>query len=77
MRGAFSSVEVLVQCDVEYTELTNDSDRLVDGVVATYSRCGHATESFGTSEASVRRCLAMMREECPEGEGNFYKDEDE
>lgn len=44
-------------------------------------KCGvsfrHETQSFGTSEASVRRCLALMREECPNGENNFYIAEDE
>jgi hypothetical protein len=34
------------------------------------------TESYGTSEASVRRCLVMLREECPRGERNFYVDAD-
>ena len=44
----------------------------VDGVEATCSRCGHATEAFGTCDASVRRCLVALREECPRGEQNFY-----
>lgn len=44
----------------------------VDGVVADCPRCGHRTESFGTSENSLRRCAALMREECPRGEKNYY-----
>lgn len=44
----------------------------VDGVVADCSRCGHRTESFGTSENSILRCAVLMREECPRGEHNFY-----
>lgn len=40
-------------------------------------RCAHVTESFGTGEGSAKRCLALMREECPEDEENFYVDEDE
>lgn len=40
---------------------------MMPGVVVTCSRCGHATESCGTGDSSIRRCLALMREECPEG----------
>jgi hypothetical protein len=61
-----------VKCEVEEVELENDAGLMVDGVQATCTQCDHQTESFGTSEASVRRCLALMREECPEGEENFY-----
>jgi hypothetical protein len=43
---------------------------------ASCSRCGHETESFGSSERSIERCLALMREECPAGEMNFYVAED-
>lgn len=61
-----------VRCEVEDVGLENDEGREVPGVCATCSRCGHATESFGTEGPSVRRCLALLREECPEGESNFY-----
>ena len=44
-----------------------------DGIVAECSRCGHRTCSAGTSGASVKRCGAKMREECPLGENNFYE----
>jgi hypothetical protein len=60
-----------VRCEIEEVELDGDYS-MVDGVCATCSRCGHETESFGTSAASVRRCLVLMREECPEGESNYY-----
>jgi hypothetical protein len=43
---------------------------------ARCSRCGHETESFGTGESSIKRCLVLMREECPEGESNFYVADD-
>ena len=66
-----------VECEVRPCQVENSRGILVDGVIAECSRCGHATESVGTSERSVRRCLAMMREECPEDEENFYvADED-
>lgn len=46
----------------------------VDSVTAECGKCGHTTESFGTGEGSRRRCLALMRDECPSGERNFYVD---
>lgn len=61
-----------VQCKVEETDLENDDGREVEGVIVTCLECGHQTESFGTSERSIKRCLALMCEECPEGENNFY-----
>ncbi len=65
-----------VPCDISEVELDGDSG-LVDGVCATCQRCGHETESFGTSDRSIKRCLVLMREECPEGESNFYVAEDD
>ena len=66
-----------VECEISSIELENDSGISIPSVCATCSRCGHETESFGESSASVRRCLVLMREECPEGENNFYvADED-
>lgn len=62
-----------VDCEIVETELederTGDSR---EGVVAVCGNCGHETQSFGTGDPSRRRCLALMREECPEGERNFY-----
>ena len=64
-----------VSCDISFCDLENEDGREVEGVVATCSRCGHETESFGQSEASVRRCLVLMREGCPNEENNFYTEE--
>lgn len=61
-----------IECEIIQTEITNDEGREVAGVCATCSKCGHETESFGTGDASVRRCLVVMRDECPKGENNFY-----
>lgn len=64
-----------VHCEVEEEMLSGDySD--VEGVRVTCSRCGHEVESYGTGEASVRRCLALMREECPNKESNYYTAEE-
>lgn len=61
-----------ISCSIEETYLENENGYEVEGVIATCSKCGHTTESFGTSESSIRRCFAIMNEECPEGENNFY-----
>ncbi len=61
-----------VECKIEEVTLENDAGREVDGVEATCSQCGHQTESFGTGEKSVRRCLALMQEECPEDPEDHY-----
>lgn len=60
-----------VECIIEQVELDGDYGP-VPGICATCTRCDHKTESFGTSSRSVRRCLAIMREECPENEDNHY-----
>jgi len=57
-----------VYCDVDYTE-DEDGKPMV---MVTCQECGHFTESYGHGPASVRRCLALLREECPEGKKNFY-----
>jgi hypothetical protein len=62
-----------VLCNVDETTLEGDYGD-VDGVCATCTKCGHETESFGTSDASIKRCLVLMREECPRGDNNFYTD---
>jgi hypothetical protein len=65
---------VRVTCEVTEDWLPGDFTDEVEGTRAVCSRCGHGTESYGTTEASVLRCLALMREECPEDESNFYVD---
>lgn len=64
-----------IECAIDQTTLTNDNGQDVDSVTARCSRCDHSTESFGTSDASVRRCLVLLRDECPLGESNFYVEE--
>jgi hypothetical protein len=66
-----------VPCEVVETELENDSGLMIDGVEVICSRCGHFTESFGTGRASIRRCLALLREECPKKERNYYEAPDD
>lgn len=66
-----------IPCQIEYIEVENDSGRMVEGVRATCPRCGDFSESFGNSDASVRRCLVLLREGCANGERNFYSIGDE
>lgn len=65
-----------VNASIEEQVLTNDSGQPVPGVVATCSKCGEQTESFGTGEKSRKRCLVLLKENCPNEENNFYVDED-
>jgi hypothetical protein len=67
---------VKVEATIEEVDLENEDGNTQEGVCATCSRCDHTTESFGTSEASVKRCLLLLREECPNGERNFYVGEE-
>jgi hypothetical protein len=54
-----------------------NTGRSLPGVVATCSECRHQTKSFGQKQSSRKRCLALMKEECPEDENNYYVDTDE
>ena len=65
-----------ISCSMLETTLENEDGREQDGILATCRECGHETESFGTGDRSRRRCLVLMREECPNGEENYYVDED-
>jgi hypothetical protein len=61
-----------VECEVTFTQAENDRGRMQDCTKATCGNCGHTTQSWGTGPGSVKRCLMLMKEECPEGESNFY-----
>ena len=61
-----------VKCEIVEDSETNDYGTESPCVRAICSKCGHETMSFGDSDTSIRRCLALMREECPQGENNFY-----
>lgn len=64
-----------IYCEIQEETLENDDGFEVEGVRAICSKCGHETESFGTEENSIKRCLVLLREECPEKENNFYVQE--
>ena len=65
-----------VPCEIEEITLEGDHGGEIPSVKAICSRCTHETESYGTGEGSIRRCLALLGEECPEGEHNWYYDID-
>lgn len=64
-----------ILCSIDEIVLPGHHNNDVPSVMATCSRCRHTTESFGTSDNSKTRCLALMKEECPQGENNFYEEE--
>lgn len=66
-----------VTCEISYIELDNEEGYPVDSVSAQCTRCDHETESFGQGENSIKRCLVLMRDECPKGERNFYVEVEE
>lgn len=70
--GKRKKVKMKVKCDIEYKEKEDDYGRMRECVVVSCSRCGHKETSWGQGEGSVKRCLALMRENCEEGEDNFY-----
>lgn len=59
-----------VECQVEDWE--DDEGNRQHGVEVTCSKCGHATQSYGSEIKSIKRCLYLMHDTCPEGESNFY-----
>jgi hypothetical protein len=65
-----------VICDVEYSTDENEDGREQACVIVTCGECGHKEQSWGDGERSVNRCLALLRENCPQGETNFYKVEE-
>jgi hypothetical protein len=64
-----------VKCTVEEIVLEGDYGEIAS-VEVTCSKCNHTTQSYGTHRASIRRCLVLLREECPCREDNYYVDED-
>lgn len=61
-----------VGVEIHQIELENDDGRPVDGLCVSCEKCGHEVEVYGTGAASAKRGAAMLHEECPEGESNFY-----
>lgn len=64
-----------VACSVNFVDLEGDFDNYIEGVEVTCSRCGHSTVSYGVSDSSIKRCLALMGKDCPRAESNWYEQE--
>lgn len=64
-----------VECSVEEVELDGDNGQPVESVRISCNRCGKVTESYGTTDRSVKRCLVLLRDDCPQNESNFYVEE--
>lgn len=64
---------MLVKCEVEEIMLEGDYGE-VPSVMATCPYCNYSTESYGTSEDSIKRCLVLLRQECfcQNKKGRFY-----
>lgn len=60
-----------VSASIDYITLEGDYTE-IGSVSGTCSRCAHTTESYGQHEDSIRRCLLLLRKECPRGEANYY-----
>ena len=61
-------VEAIIRFDVA----ENDDGNEIECTYAECSKCGLESFSFGTHEGSIKRCLAILNEECPNKEDNFY-----
>lgn len=61
-----------VICEVDPIILQGSNGYDTPSVQATCTKCGHSTESWGEHMGSIKRCMAMMNEECPLGQNNFY-----
>lgn len=48
------------------------ANKEVAGTIAECLKCGHKTQSFGVEEGSKKRCLVLLKSECPKKESNFY-----
>ncbi len=66
------STKNTVKCAVDYTYQENESGNEQECVVVECSECERTEQSWGHGDKSVRRCLVLMGENCPEGGDNFY-----
>ena len=69
----FNYEKETVDCEVEYCSIEDEYGREVLGVRVTCNKCGHSEESFGQSEKSIKRCLYLLHENCPNNEDNWYE----
>lgn len=61
-----------VDVEIYEDEIESDSGHPTPGLHLTCARCGHEVAVFGTGESSAKRGAYILRQECPNGESNFY-----
>lgn len=64
-----------VGCEIFIEEVEDENGLFRPQTRVVCSQCGHEATSWGDSEASGKRCFAILREECPNEEYNFYEEE--
>jgi len=64
-----------IECEVYYFDKENDRGGTTPSVKITCGKCMWEVEVFGQGPDSIKRGLATMREECPEGKKNWYVEE--
>ena len=61
-----------ILCEINNKTKLNEKGFESECVTATCSKFSHVTMSWGVGGSSVMRCLALLKEECPKNEKNFY-----
>jgi len=61
-----------VACQITKIRIRNANGFFTDGVQAVCSKCGQMSDSYGTGEKSIKRCLAVLHDTCLNNEDNFY-----
>lgn len=66
-----------VTCEVTLEDVARVDGSLTPGVTVQCGRCNHCVSILGQQDKSIKRALATLRQECKEGEENYYVDGDE
>ena len=61
-----------VEVEIDEEDVESDSGRDIPGLRLTCDRRGHVVTVWGTSDRSAKRGAAMLAEECPNDEKNYY-----
>ena len=62
----------VVTVTVDHVTLEGDYSDDIPSVLVTCSKCGNDARAYGTTDASVKRCIVELRDACPDGTGNYY-----
>jgi len=66
-----AKLEIVLQVEPDVIQ-DKDTGRMVDGIRVTCPNCDHVVECFGRTDRSEKRACMVMREECPEGDGDAH-----